>query len=276
MVFTLIEADSLIRNIGNIMCTVRKTLAGAAFLGSVASGLAFADGGASTITDASTSATSAAVTGQVKPAAAHASKSVKKPVKAVASKNAPNVKAAPGPGRMQVEEPKSSAPMGSAKESKAWQKNHARGLTEDQKKAFRERKEKMEAMITVIKEKRKAMRDAKPEERAALARELHSLILEKDPAAGTGTTGVTAAARVAPEKPAVAAPQVPTPQIQSQQEAVKKNDASEVRRQRLEIYQLQQQKKEELRRQQMEKFKSGMESGPNSGTNLSSQGNDED
>jgi hypothetical protein len=87
---------------------------------------------------------------------------------------------APGPGRMQVEEPSTAASDPDARDSKAWQKSHAKGLTDAQKAAFRERKEKMEGMIALIKAKRKALRDAKPGERAALARELHSLILEKD------------------------------------------------------------------------------------------------
>ena len=88
---------------------------------------------------------------------------------------------APGPGRMQVEEPAAAVPDPNAQASKAWQKSHAKGLTDAQKAAFRERKEKMEGMVSLIKAKRKALQDAKPEERAALARELHSLILEKDP-----------------------------------------------------------------------------------------------
>ena len=87
---------------------------------------------------------------------------------------------APGPGRMQVEEPASTTANPDQRDSKAWQKSHAKGLTEEQKAAFRERKDKMEGMIALIKAKRKALQEAKPEERAALARELHSLILEKD------------------------------------------------------------------------------------------------
>ncbi|MEO6094681.1 MAG: hypothetical protein ABIW76_03030 [Fibrobacteria bacterium] len=99
-------------------------------------------------------------------------------------------------GRMQVEEPKAAVPMGAAEESRDWQNHHARGLTEAQKQAFRGRKEKMEGMIAVIKEKRKALRDAKPEERAMIARELHSFILEKDSEAansGVSSTSATAA-----------------------------------------------------------------------------------
>ena len=135
---------------------------------------------------------------------------VKAQGKAVTIKAAPS-KAAPGAvktaaGKMQVEEPKTSAPLNDARESKAWQKTHAKGLTEEQKTAFRDRKVNMEAMITVIKAKRKALQNAKPEDRAALARELHSLILEKD---GEGSASVTAAARVEgqtkEEKPALAA-----------------------------------------------------------------------
>jgi hypothetical protein len=100
--------------------------------------------------------------------------------------------AAPGAGRMQVEEPAAAAQPG-PNASKAWQKSHPKGLTEEQKTAFRERKEKMEGMISLIKAKRQALREAKPEERAAIARELHVLILEKD---GEPATVTTAAARV--------------------------------------------------------------------------------
>jgi hypothetical protein len=99
--------------------------------------------------------------------------------------------AQPGSGRMQVEEPAAAQPAANA--SKDWQKSHPKGLTDAQKTAFRERKEKMEGMITLIKAKRQALRDAKPEERAAIARELHVLILEKD---GEPAAVTTAAARV--------------------------------------------------------------------------------
>jgi len=101
----------------------------------------------------------------------------------------------PGPGRMQVEEPVSAADNPDQRDSKAWQKSHAKGLTEEQKTAFRERKDKMEGMIALIKAKRKALQEAKPEERAALARELHSLILEKD----SDPSEVTSAASVRPD-----------------------------------------------------------------------------
>jgi hypothetical protein len=103
---------------------------------------------------------------------------------------------APGPGRMQVEEPAAAASNPDARDSKAWQKIHAKGLTDAQKAAFRERKEKMEGMIALIKAKRKALQDAKPQERAALARELHSLILEKD----TDPSEVASAASVRSEE----------------------------------------------------------------------------
>jgi len=99
---------------------------------------------------------------------------------------------APGPGRMQVEEPAAAARDTNAQTSKAWQKSHAKGLTDAQKAAFRERKEKMEGMVALIKAKRKALQDAKPEERAALARELHSLILEKDPDPSAVASATTA------------------------------------------------------------------------------------
>lgn len=111
-------------------------------------------------------------------------------------KDAPSVRpaeTAPGPGRMQVEEPSDVADP-EANASKAWQKSHPKGLTDAQKAAFRERKDNMEGMIALIKAKRQALREAKPEERAAIARELHVLILEKD--GKDGDAGITAAARV--------------------------------------------------------------------------------
>jgi hypothetical protein len=132
--------------------------------------------------------------------------------------------AAPGPGRMQVEEPAAAAQPG-ASASKAWQKSHSKGLTEAQKTAFRERKEKMEGMITLIKAKRQALRDAKPEERAAIARELHVLILEKDGETGSVTT---AAARV--EEKASADPEVGS---RKQAEAQAAADAQAQRREEL-------------------------------------------
>jgi hypothetical protein len=104
-------------------------------------------------------------------------------------------KVRPSPARMQVEEPKAS-PAGTASKGqpKAKQSARARALTESQKQAFRERKEKMEGMIAVIKQKREAMAMAKPEERAAIAHELHNLMLEKDPGA---ENPMATAARVA-------------------------------------------------------------------------------
>lgn len=108
--------------------------------------------------------------------------------------------------RMQVEEPEPGATGTDV--SKAWQKNHAKGLTDAQKAAFRERKEKMEGLIAVIKAKRQAMHDANPEERAVLARELHSLILDKadDPAMTEGATPARIDGGGEPGAPSAAAP----------------------------------------------------------------------
>ncbi|HKP95706.1 MAG TPA: hypothetical protein VJ385_08110 [Fibrobacteria bacterium] len=151
--------------------------------------------------------------------------------KAAFRAKAASVPAAPGAGKMQVEEPKAAAPLGSARESKAWQKNHARGLTEAQRQAFRDRKEKMEGMIAVIKEKRMALASAKPEERAAIARELHTLMLEKDPVSGSAT------ARVAPDiAPAALKDKAPG------KEAAKKSEAAEARRRQSEWHQKQERK----------------------------------
>jgi hypothetical protein len=151
-----------------------------------------------------------------------------------ASASARPADSAPGPGRMQVEEPASAASAPDAKASKAWQKSHAKGLTEAQKAAFRERKEKMEGLIALIKAKRKALRDAKPEERAALARELHSLILEKDP----DPSDLAAAARVE-DKVAPA----PVPQALKTTHDPKDLEAPQAQRQ------------EEIRARQMQRLK---------------------
>ena len=145
-------------------------------------------------------------------------------------------KAAQGSGRMQVEEPKASAPISDARASKAWQKTHAKGLTEEQKQAFKDRKEGMETLIAVIKAKRKALHDAKPEERAAITRELHSLILEKDEGgAVTAAARVEASAAVGNDAKAPKASPVPDA-------AAAKAEERTMRR-------------EEYRRQQLEKMK---------------------
>jgi uncharacterized coiled-coil protein SlyX len=87
-------------------------------------------------------------------------------------------------GTMQVEEPslsQSSPPINPERESMSWQaKTRPHALTEEQKSAMRDRRERMKAMVAELKQKRKAMDDATPEEKAALARELHSFILEKE------------------------------------------------------------------------------------------------
>jgi len=143
----------------------------------------------------------------------------------------------PGPGRMQVEEPASAARDTNAQTSKAWRKSHAKGLTDAQKAAFRERKEKMEGMVSLIKAKRKALQDAKPEERAALARELHSLILEKDP--DPSAVAAATAARVEDNKTNV-------PATEAEPDKSPENaKTSESRAQR----------REEIRARQMEKVK---------------------
>jgi hypothetical protein len=262
------------------MATVRMTLAAA---GLMVCGLAFANGTAAETAVAAADTDSPAASAAIKPKAASAPLGSKKAARAVTAPKVASGAKSPVSGRMQVEEPKAAAPMSPARESKAWQKSHSRGLTDAQKKAFRERKENMEGMIAVIKEKRKALRDAKPEERAALARELHSLILEKDPAANSNSSSSTASttARVAPENSRGAEKSVPETKSSSQasqREAAKKAEAAEAvefRRKRTEAYQEQLRKKEEIRKQQIEKFKSGLENSlvPVGGL---SQGNEED
>jgi hypothetical protein len=294
MVFTLETGDN-----SNSMATVRMTLAAA---GLMVCGLAFANG-AEVATHAAASTTVAASTSVTEDADAPAASAASKPnaTKASAGSTAGSRKAAktsirtkaasgaksPVSGRMQVEEPKSAAPMSPARESKAWQKNHSRGLTDAQKNAFRERKESMESMIAVIKEKRKALRDAKPEERAALARELHSLILEKDPVANSPastTSSTVSTARVlsaAPENPHGADKSVPeakSPGQASERKDMKKAEAAEAaefRRKRIEANQEQFRRKEEIRKQQIDKLKSSFETGFPPVGDLS-EGNEED
>lgn len=246
------------------MATVRMTLTAAGLLvyGTVC-GMAFAGGPAGTAT---TVADQSESSGSVKPKAAGSSPVSKKKAKAFTAPKA-DAKGAPASGRMQVVEPKAAAPANPARESKDWQKSHARGLTDAQKQAFRERKENMEGMIAVIKEKRKALQDAKPEERAALARELHSLILEKDPVANSSTTTSTTAttARVGTVAPDNArSPDKPVPEAKSagqasRREDEKKAEAAEQRRKRIEAHQEQLRKKEEIRKQQLERHKSSLE-----------------
>ena len=82
-----------------------------------------------------------------------------------------DAKSKPAAGPMKAEEPSDSGvrnrEVKSAKISKA-QHTPALGLTAEQKQAFRERKEKMQDMIALITEKRRALQAAKPDERAAL------------------------------------------------------------------------------------------------------------
>lgn len=156
--------------------------------------------------------------------------------KVIAAKSVPakTPAAKAGSGRMQVEEPKASAPVSDARASKEWQKSHAKGLTEEQKKAFRDRKEGMETLITVIKAKRKALHDAKPGERAALTRELHSLILEKDEGAAATAAARVEASAGASGKDTKEVKSAPVPDAAADQAADRAARREEYRRQQLE------------------------------------------
>jgi hypothetical protein len=90
--------------------------------------------------------------------------------------------AAPG-GAMQVEEPASGEvpPINPERESLSWQgklANH--GLTQQQRNAMRERQERMKELIAALKEKREAMQGATEDEKAELARQLRSFMLDKE------------------------------------------------------------------------------------------------
>lgn len=150
---------------------------------------------------------------------------------------------------MQVAEPKDDDGAAADRDSKAWQLSHAKGLTQEQKQAFRERKDKMREMMALIKEKRMAIRDAEPEKRAALARELHNLILDE----GVQDKDATSAARIGSEP-------------RESETAAEKGGAGGSRRKQAELRQSQMEKrkeemrKEEIRKQQIERFKKFQES----------------
>jgi hypothetical protein len=88
---------------------------------------------------------------------------------------------APGTA-MQVEEPgfSQNPPVNPERESVSWQvKTKPRTLTEEQRIAMEERRNRVQAMVEELKEKRKALDEASPEEKAERARELHAFIMEK-------------------------------------------------------------------------------------------------
>lgn len=87
-----------------------------------------------------------------------------------------------GPGSMQVEEPSMDGPkppIQPEKDQASWKNKRNGGLTDAQKDALKARQERMDDMVALIRQKRRAIREARPEQRQALALELHNLILEK-------------------------------------------------------------------------------------------------
>jgi len=87
-----------------------------------------------------------------------------------------------GPGPMQVEEPGlsgSNPPIEPEKDQASWKEKKNASLTPDQKAALKNRQQTMKDMMILIQQKRRALREARPEDRRALAQELHNLILEK-------------------------------------------------------------------------------------------------
>ncbi len=94
-----------------------------------------------------------------------------------------------GPGPMQVEEPglgRSNPPIEPEKDQAAWKERKSASLTPEQKAALKNRQQTMRDMMLLIQQKRRALREARPEDRQALARELHNLILEKAQVADIG------------------------------------------------------------------------------------------
>lgn len=94
-----------------------------------------------------------------------------------------------GPGPMQVEEPGRGAshpPIEPEKDGESWKDKKSARLTPDQKAALKNRQQTMKDMMLLIQQKRRALREARPEDRRALAQELHNLILEKAQEADRG------------------------------------------------------------------------------------------
>lgn len=94
-----------------------------------------------------------------------------------------------GPGPMQVEEPELKGPkppIQPEKDQASWKDKKSASLTPAQKQALQVRQETMKDMVALIKQKRRALKDARPEDREALALELHNLILEKSQIANSG------------------------------------------------------------------------------------------
>lgn len=87
-----------------------------------------------------------------------------------------------GPGPMQVEEPETEAiqpPIQPDKDGEGWKSRKNATLTAAQQAALETRQETMKDMMALIQQKRLAIREARPEDRQALAQELHALILEQ-------------------------------------------------------------------------------------------------
>lgn len=86
------------------------------------------------------------------------------------------------PGSMRVEEPSANAarpPIEPEKDKQAWRSKRGASLTDEQKASLKARQETMKDMMLLIQQKRRAIRAARPEDREALALELHNLILER-------------------------------------------------------------------------------------------------
>lgn len=89
---------------------------------------------------------------------------------------------AAGPGPMQVEEPATQAgkpPIQPDQDREGWKSRKNATLTASQKAALQARQETMKDMMALVQQKRRAIREARPEDRQALAQELQKLILEQ-------------------------------------------------------------------------------------------------
>jgi len=86
------------------------------------------------------------------------------------------------PGPMQVEEPAAQAaqpPIQPDQEMEGWMTSRNATLSASQQAALKARQDTMKDMMALIQQKRRAIREARPEDRQALAQELHQIILDQ-------------------------------------------------------------------------------------------------
>jgi hypothetical protein len=144
---------------------------------------------------------------------------------------------------MQVEEPDAQSvqpPIQPEKDQEGWKARKKASLTASQKAALRTRQETMKDMMALIQQKRLAIREARPEDRQALAQELHAIILEQsqgaDRSRGRAAARKAAKAAEAAEAGANARTEAPAvdPMGRGQDQKAERLRQQELRRQLIE------------------------------------------